>query len=35
MTEDLIVNGCSVFEQWGQVCEQLKSEIGETALIVG
>ncbi len=31
MTEDLIVNGSSVSEQWGQVCEQLRGEIGDTA----
>lgn len=31
MTENLVVNGSSVSDQWGQVCEQLKGEIGETA----
>ncbi len=31
MTEDLVVNGSSVSDQWGQVCEQLRNEIGDTA----
>jgi chromosomal replication initiator protein len=31
MAEEAIVNDNSVWDQWGQICEQLKVEIGETA----
>ncbi len=31
MAEEAIVNEASVLDQWGQICEQLKTEIGETA----
>ena len=31
MVEEAIVNDASMLDQWGQICEQLKTEIGETA----
>ena len=31
MAEEAIVNDTSVQDQWGQICEQLKTEVGETA----
>ena len=31
MAEEAIVNDASVLDQWGQICEQLKVEVGETA----
>ena len=31
MAEEAIVNDASVLDQWGQICDQLKIEIGETA----
>ena len=31
MAEEAIVNDASVQYQWGQICEQLKTEVGETA----
>ena len=31
MVEEAIVDDASVLDQWGQICEQLKIEIGETA----
>ena len=31
MAEEAIVNDSSVQVQWGQICEQLKTEVGETA----
>ena len=31
MTEEAIVSDVAVLDQWGQVCDQLKTEIGETA----
>lgn len=31
MAEEAIVNDTSVLDQWGQICDQLKVEIGETA----
>ena len=31
MTEEAIVNDAAVLDQWGQICDQLKIEIGETA----
>lgn len=31
MAEEAIVNDTSVLDQWGQICEQLRVEVGETA----
>ncbi len=31
MAEETVVNDKTVLEQWGQICDQLKIEIGETA----
>ncbi len=31
MTEEVLADEASVLEQWGQICEQLKTEIGDTA----
>ena len=31
MAEEAVVNDKTVLEQWGQICDQLKIEIGETA----
>ena len=31
MAEEAIVNEASVQDQWGQICEQLRTEVGETA----
>ena len=31
MAEEAIVNDATVLDQWGQICDQMKNEIGETA----
>jgi hypothetical protein len=31
MVEEAIVNDASVLDQWGQICDQLRTEVGETA----
>ena len=31
MAEEALVNEASVQDQWGQICEQLKAEVGDTA----
>ena len=31
MAENAITNDSSVLDQWGQICSQLKTEVGETA----
>ena len=31
MAEEAIVNDASVLDQWGQICDQLRTEVGETA----
>ena len=31
MAEEAIINNNSVQDQWGQICSQLKNEVGETA----
>ena len=31
MAEEAIVNDAAVLDQWSQICDQLKVEIGETA----
>ena len=31
MAEEAIINDSSVQDQWGQICSQLKNEVGDTA----